>query len=291
MAAGTTLFIIPIVCFTVLLRKHLLRGSFGNRKTRCGGGTGVWMRAFRRFGVSNADLPSWRRRAWTRSELRSAVCTACPATVDDTIDSSANIIGNVERPFWSDCQARWTMRRLVGGLHGPGKSVGKYLALTGCVIARQSLKHHVITALRIGRPIPRSVEGDKHAVAIMSGELQLVIQRHRVRRPVCGKRRNRSDVARAGANLLAPVATVLGSEHESALRRVVVTFGPPVVTTAPQAQQLFRRESSFLLRPVQIRPIRMQLVASVLCDEDAVPRRIDCEAFCVAYAGGKALRR
>ena len=29
-AAGTTLFLIPILCFTVLLRKHLLRGiTFG----------------------------------------------------------------------------------------------------------------------------------------------------------------------------------------------------------------------------------------------------------------------
>src|ERR1700681_3034417 len=105
------------------------------------------------------------------------------------------------------------MRRLIRCLHRPRKSVGKYLALTGCVIACQCLKNHVVTTLAEGCSIPRSVEGDEHAVAIMSRELLLVIPCHRIRRPMRRERRHRGALGRTRTLLLAPVAAVLRSEN------------------------------------------------------------------------------
>src|ERR1700733_11650682 len=106
---------------------------------------------------------------------------------------------------------------LARRLHRPRKSVGKYLALAGRMTTRQSLEHDVVTGLRIGCPIPRPVEGDEDTFAIASRKLLLVVQRHSIRRPMCGKRCNRRDLARADTQLLAPVAAILGSEHQFSL--------------------------------------------------------------------------
>src|SRR6266851_5559051 len=104
------------------------------------------------------------------------------------------------------------MRGLVRCFHRPCKSVSKYLALTRGVIALQCLINHVVAALRIGRSIPRSMEGDEHAVVVPSRELLAVVPHHPIRRPMRWKRCNRSALGRARTKLLAPVAAVLRSE-------------------------------------------------------------------------------
>src|ERR1700735_2496093 len=85
-------------------------------------------------------------------------------------------MGNIERTDGSDRHARGTMQGLAGRLHGAGKSVRKYLAATGRLIARERLEHHVVAALGIGRSIPRAVEGDEHAVAIVARERLFFLQ-------------------------------------------------------------------------------------------------------------------
>src|SRR6202043_841115 len=102
--------------------------------------------------------------------------------------------GDEERAVGPDCQAGWTMLGLAGRLRRPGESVSKYLALPRCAIARQRPEHHVVAALGVGRPIPRSMERDEDAVTVVSRELLLLVQRHRVRRPVGGKRCDRGDL-------------------------------------------------------------------------------------------------
>ena len=95
----------------------------------------------------------------------------------------------------------------------------------------------------------------------------------------CGDRR---DLVRAGADLLAAVAAVLRREHQLPLDRVVVAFGPAVVAARFQKQQFFGRQRGFLFGLVQIRPIRMQLIASVLGHEQAMAGGIDAESLAVA---------
>src|SRR3984885_2582116 len=97
------------------------------------------------------------------------------------------------------------------------KSVGKNLALPRRAIARQRLEYHVVAALGVGRPIPRSMEGDEYTMTVVRRELPLVVQRHRVRRPMRRKGRDRGGLGRARTRRLAAVAAVLRSEDQFSL--------------------------------------------------------------------------
>src|SRR5882724_6411131 len=135
------------------------------------------------------------------------------------------------------------------------------------------------------------MKGDEHAVVVPGRELLAVVPHHRIRCPVRGKGCNRSALGRAWTKLLAPVAAVFGSEDQFPLYRIVVALRPAVVAAPSQEKQLFCRKGRLLLGLVESRPIRTQLVTSVLCNKEMVPRRIDGEAFGIAYAGRETLRR
>jgi hypothetical protein len=76
---------------------HLLRRSVRNGKTRrFSGSTGIRMSAFRRFGVRYTNVAGWGRCAWTRNEVRSAAPATRPRAVDDPVNPSAHIVGDVE---------------------------------------------------------------------------------------------------------------------------------------------------------------------------------------------------
>ena len=182
------------------------------------------------------------------------------------------------------------MLSLVWRFHGACKSVGEYFTIPRGMIARQGLEHDVVATLAVGCSIPRSVKGDEHAVAVVGRELLFVVEHHRVRCPMRRECRDRRALGRARSHLLAAVAAVFGSKNQFALYGVVVALRPPVVAALVQEQQLLGRLRSFLLGPVKIRPIRMQLIAPVLRDED-VSLSIDREALGIAYAGGKARGR
>src|SRR5271167_702583 len=97
------------------------------------------------------------------------------------------------------------------------------------MIARQGLEHDVVTALGVWGSIPRSMEGDEHAVTVVGRELRFIVQRHRVGCPMRGKRRDRSSLSRARTHSLAPVAAILGRKNQSTPNGVVVALRPAVV--------------------------------------------------------------
>ena len=65
----------------------------------------------------------------------------------------------------------------------------------------------------------------------------------------------------------AAVTAILGRQDKLLRHAVVIAFGPAIVAARLQKQQLFRRQGSFLGGLVEIGPIRMQLVSSVLGHE------------------------
>src|SRR5437764_14145307 len=111
------------------------------------------------------------------------------------------------------------------------------------------------------------MEGDEDSVAIAGWKLFPVVAHHAVRRPVGGKCGNRSDLVRARAHPFAAVTPVLGREDELLPPCVVIALRPAIVAARLQQQQLLGGQSSFLGGLVEIGPIRMQLVSSVLGHE------------------------
>src|SRR5947199_2912875 len=111
------------------------------------------------------------------------------------------------------------------------------------------------------------MEGDEDSLAIAGWKLFPVVAHHAIRPPVGGKRGNRSDLVGARTHPFAAVTAVLGRKDELLPHCVVIAFRPAIVAVRLQEQQLFSRQSSFLGGLVEIGPIRMQLVSSVLGHE------------------------
>src|SRR5436309_7432763 len=125
------------------------------------------------------------------------------------------------------------------------------------------------------------MEGDEDSVAIAGWKLFPVVAHHAVRPPVGGKRGNRSDLVRARTLTFAAVTAVLGRKDELLSHCVVIAFRPAIVAARLQKQQLFGRQNSFLGGLVEIGPIRMQLVSSVLGHEYPAGG-VDGKAFSIA---------
>src|ERR1700679_2652327 len=104
------------------------------------------------------------------------------------------------------------MLRIAWRFHPACESVCKDFAPPRRVIPGQRLEDDIVAALRVRCPIPRPVEGDEYAVAVVLGELLLVVQSHRVRCPMRREGRDRGDLGRAGSDLLPPIAAVLRRE-------------------------------------------------------------------------------
>ncbi len=183
------------------------------------------------------------------------------------------------------------MLRTLWSLDGPGEPVGEYFARTRRAIALQGLEHHVVAALGIGRPIPGTVEGNEHPVAVMSGKLLMVIEHCAIGGPMRGEGRDRTRFAGADTNLFAPVPAVFRGQHELALHRVVVAFWPTIVAALLQQNQLFGRQRRFLLRLIQVGPIGMQLVSSVLGYVYALVGCVESKTFTVTNPGSETIGR
>src|SRR5450755_615046 len=102
-----------------------------------------------------------------------------------------------------------------------------------------------------------------------------------------GECHDRSDFVRANAYLLA-VTAIFRRQNQLLHEGVVVTLGPAIVAALLQKHQLFRWQRGFLIRLGDIRPIRMQLVSSVL-GRKYPASRVDGEAFPIAYPRREAL--
>ena len=79
-----------------------------------------------------------------------------------------------------------------------------------------------------------------------------------------GECRNGRDFVRAGAHLLTAVTAIFRRQNQLLLPSVVVALGPAIVAARLQKQQLFSRLRGFLVGFVEVRPIRIELVSSVL---------------------------
>src|ERR1700733_225102 len=180
-------------------------------------------------------------------------------------------------------------------LDGSCESIGKYLALTRGVVARERLKHDVVSALRVRRAIPGTVECDEHALAIAFRELRFIVVGHPVRRPVSRKGRYRCGLGGAHAGFLA-VSAIFGRENELVDERIEVAFRPAIVPALLQKHYLLRRKCRLLVRLVDVGPIRVQLVPAVLRYEQ-MTGGVEGEALAVAdsrrvaFCRGKSLVR
>src|ERR1700733_14797867 len=76
-----------------------------------------------------------------------------------------------------------------GSLTAPAKLGEHHAPLRGAP-RRERLEHDVVTALRIGRAVPRSVEGDEGPVAVALGETSARVDHHIIRCPVGRKARD-----------------------------------------------------------------------------------------------------
>src|SRR5580658_3281074 len=181
------------------------------------GGASVRMRALWRFRGGYHGSTSRSRQARTWRHVRGATFRA--AKIENPVNPSAHVIGNVQRTVGSHGQSRWTMLGLSRGLHCSGKTIRKYFALAGCALSGKWLINHVVTALRVWRPIPGTVERDEDAVMIM-----------------CWICRNGGYLVRAYADRLAAVAGIFRSQNQLLHEGVVVAFGPAVISLRFQKQ-------------------------------------------------------
>jgi pyridoxine 4-dehydrogenase len=78
---------------------------------------------------------------------------------------------------------------------------------------------------------------------------------------------NRRDLVGANTEFFTAIAAVLGRESKLSLNAIVVAFRPAVVAAGFQQQQLFGRQRCFFFGLVELRPIRVELISSVLGDE------------------------
>ena len=129
------------------------------------------------------------------------------------------------------------------------KSIRENFAIAGGMVAGERLKDDVVTALGIRRAIPGTMKGDEHAIAIAGWKLFLVVMHHRVRRPMGGKYRDRSELMRAHADRLAAVATIFRRQHQFLLEGIVVALGPAIVAAGLQKHYFFGGQRGFLRPP------------------------------------------
>src|SRR5437667_2556109 len=128
-------------------RNHFSCRAFGNGKTcHC---TGVWMGALRRFRSLLNGIAGRGCGARTRHEVCDTASRA--AMIDNPVDPTTYIVGNVERTIRSHRQARGTMFGFGRRLHRYRESIRKYFALAGSVVTDERLKNYVVAALRIWR--------------------------------------------------------------------------------------------------------------------------------------------
>ena len=171
-----------------------------------------------------------------------------------------------------------------GEMTPPANPSAKISHRPAVTAGRESLEDDVIAALGVRSTVPGAVESDEKAVAVGGWKLLLVIEDHSVGSPVCGEGCGRAGLGGANARLVA-IAAVFRGENQALEVRVVVALGPAVVAAFLEEHDFFRGQRGFLFGFVDLGPVGMELVASVLRDVDAVVCLINAEAFSVADAG------
>src|SRR6476660_2182770 len=149
------------------------------------------------------------------------------------------------------------MRCALGSHHRSCKAIREDLAIARGMVPSELLKDYVVSALRIRRPIPRTVENDEYSIAIAGWKLFLVVMHHSVRSPMGGKYRSRGQLVRAHASRLASVTAIFRSQHQLLLEGIVVALGPAIITAGPQKHHFCRGQRGFLICLIEVRPVGM----------------------------------
>src|ERR1700730_11951311 len=123
--------------------KHFACCAF--RHGKCGH-TCLWMRAFWRLRGHFNRIARRCCCAWTWRDVRGTALGPAPGptTIDNPVDPSAYIVGNVERAVRSHSQATGTMCGFARRLHRTRETIRKYFTLAGCAVSRERLKNHVV---------------------------------------------------------------------------------------------------------------------------------------------------
>ena len=125
-------------------RNHICRRPFWYGKVF---GVTLW-----RLGGRLNDFASRGGNARARSSLRRSAGGI--TSVDDPINSSVNVLRDVERPVRPDRKSCRTIGSTFRSLLCSGKAVGEYLARARRLVAVEGLENYVVATLRVRRPIP-----------------------------------------------------------------------------------------------------------------------------------------
>src|SRR6476661_1626844 len=128
--------------------------------------------------------------------------------IHDAPDLALLAVRDEERSVRSLRDAVGARNRFVG-VHQrlfAGEALREDLEVARRLLAGERLERHVARLLRQRRAIPRSVERDERAVAILRGELIARVEHHVDRREVRGEGGDRRREARAASGFLAVAA-------------------------------------------------------------------------------------
>src|SRR6478672_5262233 len=133
------------------------------------------------------------------------------ALVDDLPHAARLVVGDVERAVLPLGQTDGAMRCCVGLLVGARESVGKDLVLRRVLrlAAGEGNERDVVTLLRSGCAIPRSVESDERTSLVVIGKGGAAVEHQSVRCPVGGEKRGRGTLRSAVSYGLPPITGVL----------------------------------------------------------------------------------
>lgn len=119
-----------------------------------------------------------------------------------------HIVGNIESTIWSRGEACRSERRLPRLFHSTSEPIGKHDKVARCFAILERLEHHIVPALRLGRSIPRTMEGYECATWIGRRKSVAFVDQEIIGRPVSGESRDGVDFVSADTDLLTTVATV-----------------------------------------------------------------------------------
>jgi hypothetical protein len=123
---------------------------------------GIWMCAFGRPGLGGTRSGDGGRRG--RSDRRIGA-----AMEGDAPNAAVDIIGNVKRAVGSHGETCRPECRLPGLFHRAGESIGEDDEVSRGLSVLERLERDVVAGLRLGRAIPRAMEGHEGATLVDVG--------------------------------------------------------------------------------------------------------------------------
>lgn len=115
-------------------------------------------------------------------------------------DTAALIVRNIQGPIRPDRQAGRAVCRAAWLFERPSETVSENDERPRSLTVFQWLKHDIVAALRFGRPVPGSMEGNEGAVFVGGRELAALVDEHVIGRPVRRERRDRCFLLRTDAH-------------------------------------------------------------------------------------------